>query len=86
VKVANAACNMMCRVAASQHHTNRVLVDVLPYVWLSIESFLLEETKKNKLKMYHDNDVVVPTVNRRVIVTPDIRIQLATVERQREPC
>jgi hypothetical protein len=85
VKVADAACKMMCRVAASQHWTNRVHVDMLPYIWLSIKSFLLEETKKNKLEMYHDNDVVVPTVKRRVFVTLDKRIQLATVERQTEP-
>jgi hypothetical protein len=76
---------MMCRVAASQPHTNRVHVDILPSVWTSIKYFLLEETKKNKLEMYHDNDVVVPTVKRGVFVTPDKRIQLATVERQTEP-
>jgi hypothetical protein len=35
--------------------------------------------------MYHDNDVVVPTVKRGFFVTPDKRIQLATVERQTEP-
>jgi hypothetical protein len=81
VKVADAACKMMCRVAASQPRMNRVHVDMVPSVWLSIKSFLLEETKKNKLEMYHDNDVVVPTVKRGVFVTPDKRIQLATVER-----
>jgi hypothetical protein len=85
VKVADAACKMMCRVAASQPRTNRVHVDMLPSVWLSIKSFLLEETKKNKLEMYHDNDVVVPTVKRGFFVTPDKRIQLATVEPQTEP-
>jgi hypothetical protein len=85
VKVADAACKMMCRVAASQPRTNRVHVNMLPSVWLSIKSFLLEETKKNKLEMYHDNDVVVPTVKRGVFVTPDKRIQLAAVEPQTEP-
>jgi hypothetical protein len=35
--------------------------------------------------MYHDNDVVVPTVKRGVFMTPDKIIQLATVERQTEP-
>jgi hypothetical protein len=35
--------------------------------------------------MYHDNDVVVPTVNRWVFVTPDKRIQLMTVGRHTEP-
>jgi hypothetical protein len=80
VKVADAACKMMCRVAVSQSHTNYVHVDMLPSVWMSIKSVLLEETKKNKLEMYHNNDIVVPTVKRRVFVTPDKRIQLATVE------
>jgi hypothetical protein len=70
VKVADASCKMMCRVAASQPRTNRVHVDMLPSVWLSIKSFLLEETKKNKLEMYHANDVVVPTFKRGVFVTP----------------
>jgi hypothetical protein len=58
---------------------------MLPSVWRSIKSFLLEETKKNKLEMYHDNYVVVPTVKRGFFVTLDKRIQLATVERQTEP-
>jgi hypothetical protein len=84
VKVAGAACKMMCRVAASQSRTSPVHVDMLPSVWMSIKSFLLEKTKKNKLEIYHDNDVVVPTVKRGVFVTPDKRIQLATVERQTE--
>jgi hypothetical protein len=64
---------------------NRVHVDMLRSVWLSIKSFLLEETKKNNLEMYHDNDVVVPTVKRGFFVTPDKRIQLAAVEPQTEP-
>jgi hypothetical protein len=85
VKVADAACKMMCRVAAIQHRTNHVHVDMLPSFWRSIKSFLLEETKKNKLQMYHDNDVVAPTVKRGVLVTPDKRIQLVTVERHTEP-
>jgi hypothetical protein len=42
VKVTDAVCKMMCRVAASQPRTNRVYVDMLPSVWLSIKSFLLE--------------------------------------------
>jgi alkyl hydroperoxide reductase subunit AhpC len=46
--------------------------------------FFLEETKKNKLDMYHDNDGVAPAVKREFVVTPDKRIQLATVERQTE--
>jgi hypothetical protein len=75
----------MCRVAVSQPRTNRVHVDMLPSVWMSIKSFWLEETKKNKLEMYHDHDVVVPTVKRGVFMTTDKRIQLATVERQTEP-
>jgi hypothetical protein len=64
VKIADADCKMMCRVAASQPSTNRVHVDMLPSVWMSIKYFLLEEAKKNKLEMYHENDVVVPTVKR----------------------
>jgi hypothetical protein len=39
VKVADAACKMMCRIEAIQHRTNRVHVDMLPSVWLSIKSF-----------------------------------------------
>jgi hypothetical protein len=84
VKVDDAACKMMCRVAASQPRMNCVHVDMIPSVCLSIKSFLLEETKKNKLEMYHDNGDVVPTVKRGVFVTPDKRIQLATVERHTE--
>jgi hypothetical protein len=84
VKVDDADCKMVCRVAASQPRTNRVHVDMLPSVWLSIKYFLLEETKKNKLEMYHDNDFVVPTVKRGFFVTPDKRIQLTTVEVQTE--
>jgi hypothetical protein len=38
-KVADAACKMMCRVAASQPCTNRVHVDMLPSVWMSITIF-----------------------------------------------
>jgi hypothetical protein len=64
VKVADAACKMMCRVAASHSRTNRVHVNMLPSVWITIKSFLIEEKKNNKLMMYHDNDVVVPTVKR----------------------
>jgi hypothetical protein len=52
VKVADAACKMICREAASQHCTSLVLVDMLPSVWRSIEYFLIVETKKNKLEMY----------------------------------
>jgi hypothetical protein len=70
VKVADAACKMTCRATASQPRTNRVHVDMLPSVWLSIKSFLIQETKKNKVVMYHSNDVVVPA---------DKRIQLVTV-------
>jgi hypothetical protein len=75
----------MCRVAAIQPHTNRVHVDMIPYVWRSITSFLLEETKRNELEMYHNNDVMVPTVKRGVFATPFKIIQLDTVERQTEP-
>jgi hypothetical protein len=32
--------------------------------------------------MYHDNNVVVPTVKRGVFVTPEKQIQLITAERQ----
>jgi hypothetical protein len=39
VKVADAACKMMRMVSASQPHTNRVHVDMLPSVWISIKSF-----------------------------------------------
>jgi hypothetical protein len=58
VKVDDAACKMMRRVAAIQPRTNRIHVDMLPSVWRSIKSLLLEETKKNKLEMYHVNDVL----------------------------
>jgi hypothetical protein len=75
---------MMCRVTASQPRANRVHVDMLPSVWLSIKSFLIKETNKNKLVMYHDNDVPVPTVKRGFFMTPEKRIQLATVECQTE--
>jgi hypothetical protein len=37
VKVADAACKMMCRVAVSQPRTNHVHVDMLPSVWRSIK-------------------------------------------------
>jgi hypothetical protein len=76
---------MTCRVAASSPHMNHVHVDMLSSIWRSIKSFLLEETKKNKIDMYHDNDVVVPTVKRGIFVTPDNIIQLATAERHTEP-
>jgi hypothetical protein len=69
VKVANAACKMMCRAAVIQPRTNRVHVDMLPSVWRSIKSFLLKETKKNKLEMYQENYVVVPTVKRGFFVS-----------------
>jgi hypothetical protein len=46
VKVADAGCNMMCRVAASQPCTNRIHVDMLPSVWISIKSFFIGETKE----------------------------------------
>jgi hypothetical protein len=69
VEVADAACKMMCRVAAIQPRSNRVHVDMLPSAWMPIKSFLLEETKNNKLEMYHANDVVVPTVKRGICVT-----------------
>jgi hypothetical protein len=85
VKVADTACNMMCRVAASQRRTNHAHVDMLPSVWRSTTSFLLEETKKNKFELYHENDVLVPNVKRGFFVTPDKRIQLATVEHQTKP-
>jgi hypothetical protein len=85
VKVDDGVFKMVCRVAAGQPRTNHFHVDILPSVWMSIKSFLLEETKKNKLEMYHNNDVVVPTVKRGVLVTPYKRIQLATVERQTKP-
>jgi hypothetical protein len=75
---------MMCRVTESQPRTNRVYIDILPYVWLVIKRYLLEETKQKRLDIYYHNDVIVPAVKRGVFVTPDKRIQLATVEHQME--
>jgi hypothetical protein len=68
----------------SQPRTNRIRVDMLPSVWISINYFLFEETKKNNREIYHTNHDVVPTFKRRVCVTPDEQIQFATVERQTE--
>jgi hypothetical protein len=36
------------------------------------------------MKIYHDNDLTVTTIKRVVFVTPDKRIELATIERQAE--
>jgi hypothetical protein len=57
---------------------------MLPSAWIKIKYYLIEEKKNKKLVMYHATDVIVPTVNRGVFVTPDKRIQLATVEHQTE--
>jgi hypothetical protein len=82
VKVAGAACETKRRVAASQPHISRFRVDMLSSVWTTIKSILIEETKKNKLVMYHGNDVVVPTFKRGICMTPDKQIKLVTAERQ----
>jgi hypothetical protein len=48
VKVADAACIMMCRVATSQPHMDRVHVDMLPSVLRSIKSFFLRRNKEEQ--------------------------------------
>jgi hypothetical protein len=58
---------------------------MLESVWISIKSFLIEETKNKNLVMYHGNDDVVPTVKRGVFVTHDKQIQLSAVERHTKP-
>jgi hypothetical protein len=40
--------------------------------------------KDKRLEIYYDNDGMVPTVKRGVCVTPDRRLQLATVKRETE--
>jgi hypothetical protein len=77
VKVADAACKMMCMVAASQPRTNRFHINMLPSMWITIKSYLIEETKNKKRVMYHDKDVVVPTVKRGVSMMRDTQMQLA---------
>jgi hypothetical protein len=52
-------------------------------VWLVIKAYLLQETNDKAVVLYHDNDICVPTVKHGVFVTPDKRIQLATIERDR---
>jgi hypothetical protein len=84
VKVADCACKIMCRVAVSQTHTNRVHVDMVTGVWMMIMGHLKENTKDMSLYIYHDHDLKVRTVKRGVFVMPDKRIQLATIERETE--
>jgi hypothetical protein len=84
VKVVDAVCKMVCRVAVSQPRTNRVHIYMPPTIWLAIKAYLLEEKKDKKMKIYNDNDLTVTTIKRGVFVTPDKRIELATIERQAE--
>jgi hypothetical protein len=85
VKVSDGVCKMMCRVAASQPQKNRVHINMMPSVWLTMKRYLLEEMNGKRLEIYYDNYVTVPTVKRGFFVTPDKKmIQLATVERQME--
>jgi hypothetical protein len=80
VKVAVASCKMMYIVVASQPRTNRVHVDMLPSIWITIKYFLIEETNNNKLLKCYDNAFMVHTVKRGLFATPNKRIQCATVE------
>jgi hypothetical protein len=52
-------------------------------VWLAIKAHLLQETNDKVVVLYLDNAVFVPTVKHGVFVTPDKRIQLAKIERER---
>jgi hypothetical protein len=83
VKVSDAVSKMMCRVAASQPRTNRVHIDMMPAVGLAIKAYLLQYTNDKVVVLYHNNDICVPTVKHGVFVTPNKRIQLATIERER---
>jgi hypothetical protein len=85
VKVSDAVANMMCRVAASQPRSNRVYIDMLPFSWLIIKNFIQEKALSMKLPVFHDKDVLIQTIKQGVLVTPDQRIQLATIEREAEP-
>jgi hypothetical protein len=49
---------------------------------MMIKDYLVQETKDNKLPVYQDKATKVQTIKRSVFVTPDKRIQLATVERK----
>jgi hypothetical protein len=80
VKVSDTASKRMFRVADHQPRMNRVHIDMMPAVWLVIKSYLLQETNDNVVVLYHDNDICVPTLKHGVFVTPDKRIQLATIE------
>jgi hypothetical protein len=55
---------------------------MLPAAWMMIKDYLVQETKDNKLPVYQDKATKVQTIKRSVFVTPDKRIQLATVERK----
>jgi hypothetical protein len=71
-------------MAASQPRTNRVYIDMPPTIWFTIKAYLLKETKEKIMKVYHDNNHTMHTFKRGVLVTPDKRIELATIERQTE--
>jgi hypothetical protein len=75
---------MMYRVAASQPRMNRVHIYMLPAVWLVINAYLLQEMNDKVVALYHDNDICVPAVKHGIFLTPDKRIQLTTIERERE--
>jgi hypothetical protein len=57
---------------------------MMPAVWLAIKAYLLQETHDKFVVLYNDNDICVPTVKHGVFVTPDKKIQIATIERERE--
>jgi hypothetical protein len=84
VKVSDTVCKMMFRLAASQPRTYCVHIDMMAAVWLVIKAFLLQETNDKVIVMYHNNDICVPTVKHGIFVTPDKRIQLATIKRETE--
>jgi hypothetical protein len=48
------------------------------------QGYLVQDTNDKKVPVYHDKDTNVQTIKRGVFVTPDKRIQLATVERKME--
>jgi hypothetical protein len=79
VKVSDTVSTMICRVAASHPSMNRIHIDML-----AIKAYLLQETNDKVVVLYHGNDICVPTVKHDVFITPDKRIQLATIERERQ--
>jgi hypothetical protein len=85
VKVSDSVANMICWVVASQPRSDRVRIDILPFSWLIIKKFIQEKTSSKKLTVFNDNDVPIQTIKRDVMVTPDRRIQLATIECEAEP-